>query len=85
LDQNTLHLAADGCFKLNRLKRSSAAKFNPKINQFYCAEELNSSHIDQDTSGDIGCASTFTAARETLKSNRYDEKGVIGLFCAHQT
>ena len=44
LDQNTLHLAADGCFKLNRLKRSSAAKFNPKINQFYCEEELNSSH-----------------------------------------
>jgi hypothetical protein len=81
-DLETLHLAADGNFKLNRVKKKSHAEASPRIQIFYSSQSLNASRMDQDSFGKLGCESSLNAAKPILKSERFDEKGVIGLFCA---
>jgi hypothetical protein len=90
--KKTLHLAADACFKLRRERRTPLLEKEPKINNFFISkqnQEILKDKLDfsMEISTTIGsCGSDFKAASLTKKSHKFDEKAVVGLFCArHET
>lgn len=84
--KETLHLAADGCFKLRREKRKHLIETEPRINNFFINRESEKLLEKLDKSmaknNDESCEANFKAAKATPKNNKFDEKGVVGLFCA---
>jgi hypothetical protein len=87
MSKDTLHLATDGCFKLRREKRPILIETKPRINNFFIDSEIQESlskklDLSMVNNGNEACESDFKAAKATQKNNKFDEKGVVGLFCA---
>ncbi len=81
LSKDTLHLAADGCFKLRREKRINLIETEPRINNFFINRESEKllERLDRNMgkNNDESCESNFKAAKATQKNNKYNEKGVV--------
>lgn len=85
--KETLHIAADACFKLRReLKVNIVKESTPRLSNFFIKgeedEDKDKFHVSNSIQDKDTCASTFKAALTTVKSSKYVEKGIVGLFCA---
>ncbi len=87
-DDATIHIAADGCFKLPRLLKSNQKPSNPEVLEnfrpaFVPQHEVLSGLASYTDSRSSSCAN-FYALSNPIKSkfDRFDETGVFGLVCA---
>jgi hypothetical protein len=80
----TLHISADGNFKLSRVKRNELLNQSAKIRNFILSEEdIHDFATQKDVK--MACSSTFKAINERGTGRNgpaVDETGLVGIFCA---